>query len=421
MNTVNAMIRKDQNCRICNSSKIINVFELKPTPPGDRFVPKSQLNQTSERFPLILAICDECGYLHLPYVLNPEASYTDYVYQTQVTVGLSQHYLDYAKEIVSFSGISNGSFVADLGSNDGTMLHAFKECRMKVLGVEPNKQIAGIANQRHLETINDYFNSATADRIVKQYGKASIITANYMYANIDNVIEFTGNVKRLLDAEGLFVIQTGYHPEQMKINMFDYIYHEHFSYFSVKVLKQLLGQSGLDLIHVSLHPAKGGSIRAIAQHRGGKRVVDESVEVFIREEENEGMHDAETYIRFAGEIDVHKEELLKLIGKIKSDGHTIIGYGASHSTTTFLHHFELGESLKYIVDDNPIKHGLYSPGYHLPVYPSQKLYEERPQYILVLAWQHQDGIIKRNLQYLDEGGKFIVPLPELTIVNDRSF
>lgn len=418
MNMDNEKIRMDQNCRICNSSKIINVFELKPTPPGDSFVPKSQLNQACEKFPLILAICNECGYLHLPYVLNPEASYTDYVYETQITVGLSQHYLDYAKEIVSFSGISKGSFVVDLGSNDGTMLHAFKECGMKVLGVEPNEQIARIANQRHLETINDYFQSAIADRIVKEYGKASIVTANYMYANIDNVIEFTRKVKKLLDDEGLFVIQTGYHPEQMKINMFDYIYHEHFSYFSVKVLKQLLSQCGLDLIHVSLHPAKGGSIRAIAQHRGGKRVLDESVELFIREEEDAGMHDAETYIRFAEEIGRHKKKLLELIGQIKSAGHTIVGYGASHSTTTLLHHFELGEYMGYIVDDNPIKHGLFSPGYHLPVYPSQKLYEERPEYILVLAWQHQDSIIKRNMKYLNEGGKFIVPLPELKVVND---
>lgn len=417
MNMDTAKVRLYKNCRICNSTRINNVFELKPTPPGDRFVPKSKLAQTSEKIPLILAICDECGFLHLPYVLNPEASYTDYVYETKITVGLSQHYLDYAKEIVSFSCIPKGSFVVDLGSNDGTMLKAFKECGMKVLGVEPNEQIARIANQRHLETTNNYFNGAIANRIVKEYGKASIVTANYMYANIDNVIDFTRKVKRLLDDEGLFVIQTGYHPEQIKINMFDYIYHEHFSYFSVKVLKQLLEQCGMELIHVSLHPAKGGSIRAIAQHRGGKRVLDE-IELFISEEENAGMHDPKTYIRFAEEIDRRKKKVLELIGRIKSAGHTIVGYGASHSTTTLLHHFELGEYLEYIVDDNPIKHGLFSPGYHLPVYPSQKLYEERPEYTLVLAWQHQDSIIKRNMKYLDEGGKFIVPLPELKVVND---
>jgi SAM-dependent methyltransferase len=414
----NEIIHIDRNCRICHSKRIINVFTLNPTPPADCFVTKNNLNKTSEKFPLILAICDDCGYLHLPYVLHPEVSYTDYVYETQITIGLSQHYLDYAKEIVSFSGISEGSFVVDLGSNDGTMLDAFKKCGMKAFGVEPNEQIAGIANQNQLETVSDFFSSAVADRIMKRYGKAAIITANYMYANIDSVLEFTRNVKNLLDEKGLFVIQTGYHPEQMKINMFDYIYHEHFSYFSVKVLKQLLKQCGMELIHVSLHPAKGGSIRAIAQHRDGKRVLDKSVELFIKEEENAGMHDPETYIRFADEIDLRKKDLLNYLQNIKSNGHAIVGYGASHSTTTLLHHFEMGDYIDYLVDDNPIKHGLYSPGYHLPVYPSKKLYDDKPKYVLVLGWQHQDFIINRNKSFLDEGGKFIIPLPKLKIVND---
>lgn len=410
-------MRLDRNCRLCNSERIKEVFKLKPTPPGDLFLPKAKLELSSEKYPLILSLCEDCGYIHLPYVLDPNVSYTNYVYETKVTVGLSRHYKEYAEDIISFAGIPDSSFVVDLGSNDGTMLNAFKECGMKVLGVEPNEKIARIANRRHLETINDYFNSATADRIVKEYGKASIVTANYMYANIDNVIEFTRKVKRLLDDEGLFVIQTGYHPEQMKINMFDYIYHEHFSYFSVKVLKQLLGQCGMDLIHVSLHPAKGGSIRAIAQDRGGKRDLDESVELFIREEEDAGMHDAETYIRFAEEIDNEKKKLLEIIQKIKFDGHTIVGYGASHSTTTLTHHFELGVYLEYIVDDNPIKHGLYSPGYHLPVYPSQKLYEDNPEYVIILAWQHQDSILERHKEFLNLGGKFIIPFPTLKVID----
>jgi SAM-dependent methyltransferase len=405
----------DRNCRLCNSIKIKNVFELRPTPPGDRFVPKSQLDQCSEKYPLVLALCEECGYVHLPYVLNPKVSYTDYTYETQVTVGLIQHYREYAQNIISFAEVPPFSFVVDLGSNDGTMLRAFKECGMNVLGVEPNKKIASLAN-KVVPTINDFFHNGIVKRILNEYDRASIISANYMYANIDNVIEFTTNVKGLLDKDGLFVIQTGYHPVQMTINMFDYIYHEHFSYFTVKVLRQLFDRCGLQLIHVEQHPAKGGSIRTIAQHHGGKRAVDDSVESFIHDEERAGMFEKETYIRFAKEIDRKKKKLLELIEKIKSDSHRIVGYGASHSTTTLTHHFEIGEHLGYIVDDNPIKHGLYSPGYHLPVYPSGKLYEDQPEYVLVLAWQHQDSILNRNRKFRDQGGKFILPLPELRVV-----
>lgn len=412
----NEAIQLDRNCRICNSEIIKEVFELKPTPPGDLFLPKNKLDLCNEKYPLILAICRDCGYLHLPYVLDPDISYGNYVYETKTTVGLSQHYREYAQDIISFGGITPSSFVVDLGSNDGTMLKAFQECRMKVLGVEPSEHIAEFASQKQLETINDYFSNAVADSIIEKYGNASVITANYMYANIDNVIEFTRSVKRLLDNDGLFVIQTGYHPEQMKINMFDYIYHEHFSYFTVKVLRQLLANCGLELIHVSGHTPKGGSIRAIAQHSDGKRDVDESVESFIKKEETAGMHDAETYIRFSKDINNLKKELVELLKQIHSTGHKIVGYGASHSTTTLLHHFELGEYLDFLVDDNLAKHGLYSPGYNLPVYPSEKLNENKPEYVLVLGWQHQDTIINRNKRFLEEGGKFIVPLPELKVL-----
>ncbi len=418
MNKNNTNIRKDVNCRICSSENITNVIELKPTPPGDLFLPKEKLNLSTQKYPLTLALCKDCGYLHLPYVLNPSISYSNYVYETKTTVGLSKHYRKYAEEIISFSQINPKSLVVDLGSNDGTTLKAFKENKMRVLGVEPNEQISRIANQHDLETINDYFHKSIVDRIVIEYGKASIITANYMYANIDNLLEFTNNVKRLLDNEGLFVIQTGYHPEQMKINMFDYVYHEHFSYFTVRVLRQLLENCGMELIHVSLYPAKGGSIRAIAQHRGEKRVVDENLETFILAEENAGMYNHSTYLNFAGEIDLHKKELLGLLEQVYSTGHKIVGYGASHSTTTLLHHFEMGKYLDFIVDDNPIKHGLYSPGTHIPVYPSEKLYHERPEYVLILGWQHQNSILKKNQRFLDEGGKFIVPLPKLKIIND---
>ena len=410
-------IRHDTTCRLCGSKKISTVLHLTPTPPEDQFVSKEKLHVSQDVYPLDLALCEACGYLHLPYVLSPEMSYTDYTYMTKVTLGLKNHYQEYADEILAMIKPLNDSLVVDLGSNDGSMLEAFKKRGMKVVGVEPAQAIGKAANDEGIPTIVEFFADSVTEQIIQKHGKARIITANYVYANVDNVVDFTRNVKRLLDNKGMFVIQTGYHPQQMKINMFDYIYHEHFSYFSVKVLKQLLGQCGMNLIHVSLHPAKGGSIRAIAQHRNKKQDLGESVESFIREEENARVHDAETYIRFENEIGKHKKKLLELIGQIKSAGHAIVGYGASHSTTTLLHHFELGKYLEYIVDDNSTKHGLYSPGYHLPVYPSRKLYKDRPEYVLVLAWQHRDSIIKRNMKYLNEGGKFIVPLPTLKVVS----
>jgi len=411
-------MRIDRKCRLCSSVSINEVFELRPTPPGDLFLPEENVRLSTEKYPLVMALCENCGYLHLPYVLDPNISYSNYVYETKVTVGLTQQYNDHAEEIISFGQIPNSSFVVDLGSNDGTTLRAFKDRGMKVLGVEPNKQISTSANRCNLPTINDYFSTGISQQIINEYGKASIVTANYMYANIDHIMQFTGNVKNLMDEQGLFVIQTGYHPQQMKVMMFDYIYHEHFSYFSVTVMKTLLERCGMELIKVGKHPAKGGSIKVIAQHANGKRKADKSVQQFVQEEESERIHCPETYTRFASDIQERKKDIIELITQLKSAGCSIIGYGASHSTTTLLHHFELGEYLDYIVDDNPIKHGLFSPGYHLPVYPSDKLYTDKPEYVLVLGWQHKDSILNRNIEYMAGGGRFIVPLPVLKVIDE---
>ena len=172
----------------------------------------------------------------------------------------------------------------------------------------------------------------------------------------------------------------------------------------------------MEIVHVSLHSAKGGSIRVFVKHKNGKQNVNESVDLFINSEETAGMHSIEPYIRFSNRLDARKKELHSLIKKIRLSTNKLVGYGASHSTTTLLHHFEIGNQIEYIVDDNTIKHDCYSPGFHLPVYSSERLYKDKPEYVLLLAWQHQDSIIKRNKKYLNNGGKFIVPLPELKVI-----
>jgi len=409
-------IRHDSNCRLCGSNKISTVLNLTPTPAEDRFVSKKQIHVLQNVYPLDLALCEACGYVHLPYVLSPEISYPDYTYMTKVTLGLRNHYQEYADEVLEMIKPLNGSLVVDLGSNDGSMLEAFKKREVTVLGVEPAKAIGKAANDAGITTIIDFFDDRVTEEIIQKYGKASIITANYMYANIDDLVGFTNNVANLLTEDGVFVVQTGYHPEQMKIKMFDYIYHEHFSYFTLKVLKSLFDRCGLELIDAQKTPAKGGSIRTVAQVAGGRRPVSERVARIIREEETAGMETTDTYLKFAADINSLKDKILDVLHKLKAEGARIVGYGASHSTTTLTYHFGLAQFMEYLVDDNPIKQGLYSPGYHLPVFPSQKLYQDNPDYVIMLAWQYQRPIMERNRQFSGQGGVFIVPLPEFRLV-----
>ncbi len=405
-------IRHDKHCRICGSEKVETVFKLTDTPLGDEFVRIENITQPV--YPLELAMCLDCGYVYLPYIVNHEASYVDYVYVSGITVGLRSHYDEYAQEIVANFGLQPDSLIVDLGSNDGSMLASFKRSGMKVLGVEPATNIALQANQSGLPTINDFFTDKVASQILDEYGKARVVTANYMYANIDDVLSFTRSVARLLTDDGLFVIETGYHPEQMKIRMFDYIYHEHFSYFTVDVLDKLFSACGLKLVDVKKTKPKGGSIRVVAQLKEGSRPVNDRVRQLIEEERISGMRDPETYRKFANEITDSKNQLRDLLDKLKAEGKKIVGFGASHSTTTLIYHFGLAPYLDYLVDDNVLKHGTFSPGYHLPVYSAEKLNVALPDYVLILGWQHQNSIMGKHT--LINGAKWIVPLPDLKII-----
>lgn len=409
------VLRHDKHCRICGGDRISTVFKLNDTPLEDQFVSKEDVSITQPVFPLELAICDGCGYVHLPHIINPEASYNDYVYVSGLTVGLRNHYDQYAKDIVGDFGVADNSLVVDLGSNDGSMLASFKRAGMRVLGVEPAGDIATLANDSGLTTINDFFTGQVVSKILEEHGPASVITANYMYANIDDVIDFTRNAAKTLGQDGIFVVQTGYHPEQMRIKMFDYIYHEHFSYFTVDVLRNLFASCGLELIHAEKTAPKGGSVRIVGQLKNGARPVDGSVQQLIDEEGRLGMQFADTYRKFSHDIADSKGQLLELLKKFKADGKKIAGFGASHSTTTLIYHFDLAPFIDFLVDDNPVKQGLFSPGHHIPVYSAEKLYENNPDYVIILGWQHRNSIMAKHKDYIASNGHWIVPLPELLV------
>ena len=410
-------IRHDTVCRLCGSSRVLAVMSLAPTPAEDQFVTSDERSLTQKCYPLDLALCQQCEYVYLPYILNPEISYPNYTYVSKVTVGLSNHYQEYADDLLSRFAIAADALVVDLGSNDGTMLEAFKLRGRAVLGVEPGRAVSKIAQEAGIPTINAFFTSDTVSEIVAGYGRPKLVTANYMFANIDDLRDFTNNVAALLDDEGIFSVQTGYHPEHFKLLMFDYIYHEHFSYFTAARIESLFRQSGLELIFVQKTSAKGGSVRFIAQKLGAKRSVDRSVEEILAEEVREEVSSPKWFADFSQRLLARRNEVRQLLEGLKASGKSIVGYGASHSTTTLIYHFGLADFIDKLVDDNPIKHGRYSPGLHLPVSSSSSLLEGLPDYVFILGWQHQNSIIDRNREYLKRGGKFIVPMPDLKIIS----
>jgi len=402
-------VRHDSSCRVCQSKAIKTLYKLHDTPLEDQFLRHEDIDQPL--YPLELAMCEACRYIFLPYIVDPDESYSDYLYNSSVTHGLNSHFDQYASELVKQNAVPPGTFAVDLGSNDGSMLASLRKAGLEVLGVEPASAIAKQANENGLPTINDYFTEDVLNSITAEHGKPGVITANYMYANIDDLVEFTRCVHSLLAEDGIFVIQTGYHPEQMKIGMFDYIYHEHFSYFTLDFLDRFLAKNGLQIIDASIHAPKGGSIRITAQHAGGSRVVSSNVVEIIRSEQAQGATDPQWYEKFYVLVQQEKNRITGRLDEYKSAGKTIAGFGASHSTTTLTYEFGLTDYLDYIVDDNPDKHGTFSPGAKIPVYPSSHMQCSPPDCIVLLAWQHAKTIYEKY-RHQNRNIDWIIPFSE---------
>jgi hypothetical protein len=413
---VNKIVRKESVCRVCGSRDHNIVLRLADTPLEDEYVQSGKLTIEQATYPLELSQCLNCSYVFLSDVVSPEVSYSNYVYKSSVTVGLDDHYIEYVKNLISEYSVPLNTLAIDIGSNDGLMLKAFKSCGLSPIGIEPAPSIAQYSNSQGFITFNSYFDSSTRHEIERDYGCASLITANYMFANVDDLKVFLDNIRGLLDSQGLFVVQTGYHPDQFKGMMFDYIYHEHFSYFTLDVLMKLFDLAGLQVINAYKVKPKGGSLRVVAQIKGGKYSASSNIERILSEERS---LDSNFFKVLSSKINLSRDSLIALLSDIKASNKKVVGFGASHSTTTLLYHFNLATYLDYLVDDNIAKHGTFSPGEHIPVYSFEKIYEDKPDYILILAWQHAESIMSRHSNYLSEGGAWILPLPNLQVVQDK--
>jgi hypothetical protein len=404
---------------MCGNRNLDLVFQLAPSPIGDAYVAASRREQPQESFPIDLYLCRDCGLAQLRDVIAPEILYGDYLYVTSSSMGLAEHFREYAEEVLE-KVRPRGALVVDIGSNDGILLRFFQQKGLRVLGIEPAQHIARDANAAGIETLPEFFTPALAEQVRAKYGPAAIITANNVFANIDDLTTMATGVRKLLDADGVFIFESYYLADLVRNMVFDFIYHEHLSSFSVKPVQSFFARMGMELIDVTRVPTKGGSLRFTTQLAGGPRRVQPSVAAHIQLENEMGLYQAETYAAFAAKVDGLKRRTCELLSELKSQGKSIAGFGASVTGTTLIYHFGLGRFLDYLVDDNPAKQGTYSPGLHLPVLPSAALQERKPDCVLMLAWRFAAPIIKKNQAYLDQGGRFIVPVPEVKTIQGRS-
>jgi len=406
--------RRRTTCRMCDSARLEVVMRCEPTPCGDHYVPQGRLDEPQPRYPMDVALCLDCALVQLPDVVNPELLYREYIYNTSISLGLSEHFDRYAARLAEWSGAAPGSLVVDIGSNDGTLLRSFKARGFTVLGVDPARDQARRANASGVTTENAFFTEALARDLRAARGPAAIVTANNVFANVDDLRDLAAGIRVLLAPDGVFTFETGYVADLVRHSVIDNIYHEHLSYYGAIPLQAFFARVGLELIDIEHVETKGGSLRGMVQLAGGPRPANRyAIDRLVRAEQAEGFDRPDAYRAFAGRMDAVRQDLRRRLAAVKRSGTTIAGYGASVGVTTLLYYYGLDEYLDYLVDDNPARHGLYTPGQHLPVLPSAVLADRRPDLVVLLAWRYADPIMRRHEAYRTAGGRFIIPLPSV--------
>lgn len=410
--------RRRGNCRLCGSRELSSVLKLESTPLANAFVPRSARGIAQPLFPLELAFCRGCGHIQLFDVVDPKALFENYVYVSGTSPSFVRHFEGYADALLAGCRPPAGALALDIGSNDGTLLGFFKRTGMSVLGIDPAKDIAAGATRAGIETWPEFMSESLAAKIRRERGPATIITANNVFAHVDASDALVRAVRGLLAPEGVFAFEVSYLADVYEKTLFDTIYHEHLDYHSVAPLDAFFTRMGMQLVDVQRVPVHGGSIRGIAQLAGGPQRVKDSVRNLIRREHELGLDREATFNGYGAKIERVKQELKGLLAGLKSTGARCAGFGAPAKMTTLMYHLGIGpETVDFVVDDSPYKQGLYTPGMHIPVVAADAIREQKPDCLILLAWNFAEQIITKHARYLEQGGKFIVPLPEVRVVS----
>lgn len=411
------LYRHRDNCRLCGAVQLTQVLSLAPTPPANAFVSAAHKDVPQDGFPLNVFFCEQCGHVQLLDVIDPRVLFEHYVYVSGTSPVFVKHFKDYAQDILDrFAGETEG-VVVDIGSNDGTLLRAFQQAGRVVQGIDPAIEIAAAATEAGIPTRTGFFNLDMAERIRNEHGPAAIVTANNVLAHIDNLSDVLTGIRRLLADDGILAFEVSYLGDVIDKVLFDTIYHEHLDYHSVLALQPFLRAHELEIIDVVRVTSHGGSIRVIAQPKGAGRPVGASVAATIEVERRQGLDKAETFLQFGAQIDAVGHKLKSVLATFKSEGKHIAGFGAPAKATTLLYHFGIGpDTIDYIIDDSPLKQGLFTPGMHIPVVSSEALLQRRPDILVILAWNFASSIIERTAAFKAGGGQYVVPLPHVEVI-----
>jgi len=407
---------KNTRCRICKNEHFFNILDMNKMPLANAFLEKKELNDKENYYPLKLVRCESCGLVQIDEIIPPEILFKNYIYVSGTSQALSRHFRDLAAGVVRDFKLNTKSLIIDIGSNDGTLLKVFKKYGCQVIGVEPAENIAKIAKKNGITTVTNFFSGKVAKKIIREHGNAKVITATNVFAHTHDLESMLEGISILLENEGVFIIEVPYLFDLLENLEFDTIYHEHLSYFAVKPLDLFFNKNGFKIINIERVKIHGGSIRIFVSKHSSGFSIDQSVVQLQLQEKSKGFNDNFIYKHFSEKVKSLKINLVKLLASLKKENKKVIGYGAAAKGNTLLNYYQIGPDLiEFIADLNPMKQNKFTPGTHIPVYNTQKIYQEKYDYMLILAWNFTNEIINQQKKFKELGGKFIVPIPDVRV------
>jgi len=406
-----------KTCRLCSNNKFKLVLDLGLQPPSNSFLSKNQLKKPENKFPLRLYLCKNCNHLQLLDVIDKKDLFSNYLYMTSANKPIIEHFQEYVDEIYEkFLKYEENKMVIEIGSNDGTLLKNFLKYNVKVLGIEPAKNLALISKKSKIKTENHFFEYKLAKKIANKE-KADVIIANNILGHVDELNNFIKGIKILLKENGIFVFEVPHALNLLKNLEFDTIYHEHISYFSIIPLLKWLKKNNLEIFDVKKQKVHGGTIRVFVSKKNKFRI-KKSVELLKKQEMKFGIESIQTYNIFSKKVSDLKIRLQNKIEYLKKNSFIIFGYGASAKGNVLLNYCKIdNEYLEFITDTTILKQGKFTPGTHIPIISPKILKKKSKGYVaLLLAWNYKNDIISREKRFLKNGGKFLIPIPNPILI-----
>ncbi|MBS0603531.1 MAG: methyltransferase domain-containing protein [Verrucomicrobia bacterium] len=412
------MIENQDSCRFCQSPLKHSFCDLGMTPLSNSYLKKEQLEKGESFYPLHAYVCSQCFLVQVKEYELPQNIFSDYAYFSSYSDSWLKHCKNYAEQIITRLKLDSSKQVIEIASNDGYLLQFFKERNIPVLGIEPAANVAKVAQEKSIPTLVKFFGSQVAQELKEKKVQGDLLIGNNVLAHVPGLNDFVRGMQILLKPRGVITMEFPHLLRLMESNQFDTIYHEHFSYFSLVAVEKVFKAQGLKIFDVEELKTHGGSLRIYAAHEeDSEKQISQRVVNLKKKETELHFEDLKGYTQFSVGVQELKANLLRFFLDCKKEGKKIVGYGAPAKGNTLLNFCGIrSEFLNFTVDRSPHKQGQFLPGTHIPIYSVEEISKAKPDYLFVLPWNLKDEIINQMAFIREWGGKFVIPIPKLEIL-----